>query len=198
MFERTPHRLDRIRQVLARRQPDLAVAVENVHDPHNVFAILRTCDAAGVLEVHGIYTIETPPDLRRQGKRSSQGARKWVNWRLHRSLQDGVAAMRARGLRLWASRLDESATCLYDLDLTGPVALIFGNEHRGVSDEAAALADGLFHIPMMGMAQSLNVSAAAAVALYEALRQRLRAGCYSSPRLGPEDSARLLDEWSKK
>lgn len=188
-------RAEKFRRVLERRQSDLTVVLENIHDPHNVSAILRSCDAVGVLRVELLYTLEKFPKI---GRKSSSSANKWLERRKHTSVAECYACLRREGFRIYATRLGEAARSLYELDLHGPAALVFGNEHRGVSDEAAAQADGNFHIPMMGMIQSLNVSVAAAVALYEALRQRLNAGNFGIPPLPGEERERLFEDWVRR
>jgi len=185
-------RIEKLKAVLRHRQPDLTVVIENVHDPHNVSAMLRSCDAVGVMEVELIYTEEKFPDI---GKKSSASAKKWVARRQFDSVTECYATLRKEGFRIYATRLGEGSASLYELDLTKPTALVFGNEHRGVSDEAVKLADGYFQIPMMGMIQSLNVSVACAVCLYEALRQRVAAGLYDKPRLSARELAALLKKW---
>jgi tRNA (guanosine-2'-O-)-methyltransferase len=192
---RSPHRLEKIRSVLSRRQPGLTVVMENIHDPHNVSAVFRTCDAVGVLRVELLYTIEPFPVI---GKTSSSSADKWLERRKHRSVAGCYRTLHDEGFRIYATRLSERARLLYDLDLTGKVAIVLGNEHRGVSDEAAELADENFQIPMTGMIESLNVSVAAAVCLYEALRQRLRAGQYDRPALSEDELRQLSDDWVKR
>ena len=188
-------RAEKFRKVLALRQSDLTVVLENIHDPHNVSAILRSCDAVGVLRVELLYTLEKFPRI---GRKSSSSANKWLDRRKHTSVADCYGVLRKEGFRIYATRLGGSAASLYDLDLSRPAALVFGNEHRGVSDEAAELADGNFHVPMVGMIQSLNVSVAAAVALYEALRQRLKAGKFGKPALTEEETTRLFDDWVRR
>lgn len=188
-------RAEKFRGVLARRQPDLTVVLENIHDPHNVSAILRSCDAVGVLRVELLYTTEKLPRI---GRKSSSSANKWLDRRPHRSVDACYAALRSEGFRICVTHLGGASVSLYALDLTGPVALVFGNEHRGVSEEAAAQADLRFHIPMMGMIQSLNVSVAAAVSLYETLRQRWAAGGYASPSLAPAERERLFSDWIQR
>jgi tRNA (guanosine-2'-O-)-methyltransferase len=185
-------RAEKLRRALSLRQPDLTVVLENIHDPHNVSAILRSCDAVGVLRVELLYNVEKFPRI---GKKSSSSANKWLDCRRHTSVADCYACLREEGLRVYATRLGEATTSLYDLDLSRPSALVFGNEHRGVSGEAAEMADGNFHIPMVGMIQSLNVSVAAAVALYEAHRQRILAGTYRKTALGADKLARLYEDW---
>jgi tRNA (guanosine-2'-O-)-methyltransferase len=194
--ERTPERLARLQQVLGWRQPDLTVVLDRLNDVHNLNAILRSCDAVGVFEAHLLYPDGRFPDFTKHGKRSSSGARKWVPRREWRSAAECFGALRARGMRVYASLLDEAAVPLHELDLTGRVALVFGNEKDGVSAEVLAAADGTFRVPMVGMVQSLNVSVAAAVSLYEAFRQRQAAGLFEAPRLEPGEFGRLLEEWS--
>ncbi len=169
--------------------------MENIHDPHNVGAMLRSADAVGLQEVHLVYTVERFPRL---GKKSSASATKWVDRKKYSSIQECYQSLRAQGFIIYATRLSKKAVSLYDLDLTGKVALVFGNEHRGVSDEASRHADVVFQIPMMGMIQSLNVSVACAVTLYEALRQRVTKGFYGSRRLLSGQYRRLFDEWTAR
>ena len=192
---RTDARMSRLAAVLRRRQPDLTVVMENIHDPHNVSAMLRSCDAVGVLAVHLVYTEEKFPAI---GKQSSASARKWIDRVNHPSIETCYAGLRAKGFAILATRLDPDARSLYDLDLRRPTAFVFGNEHRGVSDEAVRLADSAVMIPMQGMIQSLNVSVACAVALFEAARQRLAAGEFEKKKFGEEEFGALLKAWAMK
>lgn len=171
------------------------MVIENIHDPHNVSAILRSCDAAGVKQVQLVYTMEEFPEI---GKKSSASARKWVEMRKFRSIEACYSQLRTEGFVIFATRLGDNAHSLYELDLTAKVALVFGNEHRGVSDEALKHADGSFQIPMFGMIQSLNVSVACAVTLYEAVRQRLAAGQYNVCKFSDEEFRILWEEWQGK
>lgn len=189
---RSERRIQRLKEVLSRRQPDLTVVLENIHDPHNVSAVLRSCDAVGIMRVELLYYIEKFPRI---GRKSSSSANKWLERRTHTTVDACYATLRREGFAIYATRLDTEAVSLYDLDLTKKVALVFGNEHRGVSDEAAQKADANFNIPMMGMIQSLNISVACAVSLYEALRQRLAQGHYDSPKLTPEELEHWFHDW---
>ena len=170
----------------------MTVVLENIHDPHNVSAVLRSCDAVGIMRVELLYYIEKFPRI---GRKSSSSANKWLERRTHTTVDACYATLRREGFTIYATRLDTEAVSLYDLDLTKKVALVFGNEHRGVSDEAAQKADANFNIPMMGMIQSLNISVACAVSLYEALRQRLAQGHYDSPKLTPEELEHWFHDW---
>ena len=192
---RSVQRMEKIRGVLARRQPGLTVVLENIHDPHNVSAVFRSCDAVGVMRVELLYTHEHFPRI---GRKSSSSANKWLERRKHTSVDACYATLRSEGFRIYATHLNTQALSLYELNLTQHVALVFGNEHRGVSDEAAKKADANFQIPMVGMIQSLNVSVAAAVCLYEALRQRLAHGDLDRPKLSRDKLATLYDDWIKR
>lgn len=199
MKERTSNRQEKVKRVLAHRQPSLSVIMENIRDPHNVSAILRSCDAVGAHRLTLMYNSHEPfPDFQLVGKQSSSGAKKWIDIRQETSVKECYDAYHEQGYKVYASKLDENAISLYDMDLTQKVALVFGNEGRGVCDEAADLADGTFMIPMFGMVQSLNVSVAAAVTLYEALRQRQQAGDYDSPSFSTEELEKLQAEWIVK
>ena len=189
---RSSRRMEKIRQVLSRRQPGLTVVMENIHDPHNVSAVFRTCDAVGVMQVELLYTREKFPRI---GKKSSSSANKWLERRRHTSVDACFRTLREEGFRIYATHLGTGTVSLYDLDLTQKVALVFGNEHRGVSDEAAGNADANFQIPMVGMIQSLNVSVAAAVSLYEALRQRIASGSMDRRALSQEEIDILYEDW---
>ncbi len=191
----TERRHTRIDTVARQRQPDLTVVVENIHDPHNVSAILRSCDAAGVLEVQLVYSDEEFPDI---GKKSSASAKKWVRRRSFDSIKECYDTLRREGYVIYATRIGNGSRTLYELDLCAKCAIVVGNEHRGVSDDAARLADGSFEIPMFGMIQSLNVSVACAVSLFEAVRQRLRKGMYGESRLSQSNLQKLITDWSEK
>jgi tRNA (guanosine-2'-O-)-methyltransferase len=178
---------------LERRQPTLTVVFENVHDPHNVSAVIRSCDAVGVAEAHAVY--HSGQEFPKLGEKSSASARKWVNLHRHHDVASCYHALRERGFRIYTTHMSSDAVSLYDLDLTQPVALVFGNEHHGVSAEAMHGADGNFLIPQVGVVQSLNISVACAVSLYEAFRQRFTCGLYSEPQYSPEELARLREDW---
>lgn len=175
----TPERLNRIKQVVSRRQVGLTVLLENVHDPHNISAVMRSCDAVGI---HEIFVLYTEPQLTEDrlvlGKRSSAGARKWVDIHYFRDREACFEAIRESYPTILSAMLAPNARKLWDLDLNEPTALLFGNERDGVSEASLRLSNGAFYIPMAGMAQSLNISVACAVTLFEAYRQRDLSGKY--------------------
>lgn len=176
----TTQRLDRFKEVVANRQFDLTVILENVHDPHNIGAVLRSCDSVGIREIFVLYT---EPELQKldkleMGRRTSSGARKWVDVRFYTDAAACFSEVNQKYEQVLATHLDAEARNLYALDLTASTALLFGNEHDGLSQQALSYATGNFVIPQMGMVKSLNISVACAVTLYEALRQRTEAGYY--------------------
>jgi tRNA (guanosine-2'-O-)-methyltransferase len=192
---RTERRLNRLEKVLRHRQPDMTIVMENIHDPHNVSAVLRSCDAAGVMEVQLIYTDEDFPDI---GKKSSASAKKWVELRQFKNVKDCYNKLHEEGFMIFATHLEEKAKSLYDINMREKIAIVVGNEHEGVSLEAAQAADGILQIPMYGMIQSLNVSVATAVILFEAVRQRIAAGQYDESKYSSTELAKLLKTWAVK
>jgi tRNA (guanosine-2'-O-)-methyltransferase len=193
-FPRTERRHARLRQVLERRQPDLTVVLEDIHDVHNASAVLRTADATGVLTVHLVYSWELPPE-RAFSRVAGAGASKWIEIVWHESIEDCFKALHAEGYTIYVTALATESVSVYDVDYTGKVALVFGNEQKGVSEAAIANADGVITIPMMGVVESLNISVACSVTLYEALRQRRSAGCYDAPQLDEESLNALHEDW---
>ncbi len=164
-----PGRRARIDEVVAGRTRTLTVVLEAFCDPQNVNAVLRTCEAAGVQEVH---VVEGPMKLYDRHKKISQNADKWLEVRRWRSSGECLPHLEARGFRIYATHLGDGAVPLGALSFAEPVALVFGNESRGVSEEALRRAHARFAIPMRGFVQSLNVSVAAAVSLFRAVERR--------------------------
>ena len=158
-----------MREVLARRRDDLVVVLENVHDAHNASAVLRSCDAFGVGAVALCYTDEAFPEI---SSGVAAQVQKWLQIERYGSVAACVAALRARGLRIYATELGGEPIDYLEVDWAGPSAIVLGNEHRGCSEEMLAAADARVVIPMLGFVESLNVSVAAAVLLAEAARQR--------------------------
>jgi tRNA (guanosine-2'-O-)-methyltransferase len=194
-MSRSDRRVEKIKDVLRRRQPDLTVVLENIHDPHNVSAILRTCDAVGVHHVELVYSSEPFPAI---GRKSSSSAAKWVDRRKHRSIDECYGTLRAEGFVILATSLGAESRLLYEVDLTRKIALVFGNEHRGVSVDAAERADELIRVPMRGMIESLNVSVACGVTLFEALRQRMACREEDRVSLSKDEFEDALQDWIRR
>ncbi|CAK9886924.1 MAG: tRNA (guanosine(18)-2'-O)-methyltransferase [Candidatus Erwinia impunctatus] len=164
----------RILEMLAARQHDLTVCLEQVHKPHNVSAIIRTADAVGVHEVHAVW----PVNRMRTMVSMAAGSNSWVEVKTHPTMTDASQELKKQGMQILATHLSEHAVDFRDIDYTRPTCILLGQEKTGITDEALQLADQQIIIPMLGMVQSLNVSVACALILYEAQRQRQNAGMY--------------------
>ena len=187
----TDRRRDTIDSVLAHRQPDLTVLAERLHKPRNFSAIVRTCDAVGINEVHAV----PGEDGLAIHWKTSQGAEKWMNVRAHQDLQSACQHLRDEGFQLIAAHLSDQALDYREIDYTRPTALVVGTELFGVSEAALEQADQQVMIPMKGMTQSLNVSVACAIVLYEAMRQRDGAGMYGERRFRGKAYRKQRFEW---
>lgn len=189
----TPERLQRIISVLNKRQDDITVVLENVFDPHNISAVMRTADAVGVQD---IYVLNTKiPRHKKWGAKSSSSAAKWLTIHQYDNAEECFVALRKRYSTILTTHLSSDAVNLYSIDFTKSIALVFGNEHSGVSDEIRPLADGNFIIPQVGIIQSLNISVACAISLYEASRQKSVAGQYNQRALPDVRYKELFREW---
>jgi tRNA (guanosine-2'-O-)-methyltransferase len=189
----TEERSNRLLEVLSKRQTNLTVVIENVEDPHNISAVMRTCDAVGIQDIY-ILTTKIPKH-ERFGFKSSSSANKWLTIHQYDNATLLIADLRKKYNKIYTTHLSADAVSLYDIDFTDSVALVFGNEKKGVSDEIRAMADGNFIIPQIGMIKSLNISVACAVSIYEAYRQKNEAGHYDNNSLSSERQALLKEEW---
>ena len=189
-----PRRFERLKSVLNHRMADLTVLLEHVEKPHNLSAILRSCDAVGALEAHAV-SFEGRP---RTFNSTAQGSQKWVPLHDHPDAETAIRYLKERGFRLYGTHLGVDAKDYRDCDFTGPTAFVLGAEKWGLTDQARDLMDEALFIPMRGMVQSLNVSVATATLLFEALRQRQVAGLAPTQGEGlkPEQYQQLLFEWS--
>ncbi|MEO7047627.1 MAG: RNA methyltransferase [Ferruginibacter sp.] len=189
----TPERSARLESVLAKRQPGLTVVLENVSDPHNISAVMRTCDAVGVQE---IYILNSKIEMHKQwSAKSSSSAAKWLTVHQFTDAKECFTALRKKFTKIYTTHLSTDAVGLYQLDFSESIALVFGNEHDGVSEEIIALADGNLIIPQVGIIKSLNISVACAVCLYEAYRQKEIAGHYNNSQLSADLYADLKTKW---
>lgn len=192
----TPERERKFKQAISKRQGDLTVIMEHVHDPHNISAVLRSCDAVGIGE---IYMIPEVRDRDYQfGKKSSASALKWVEVHTFEDVESCYAAVRQKYELILTTHLTQDAKSIYETDLSRSLALVFGNEKDGVTDKAVEAADGNLVIPQVGMIHSLNISVACAVTLYETYRQRAEKGMYSEPSLNRVQEEAMFDLWSRK
>lgn len=186
-------RFTKIKETLRRRQPDLTIITENVHKAHNLSAIVRTCEAVGIMTIHTVNTIR---DNIYFDPRVTAGADKWVQQHSHPDLKTGINYLRKKGLNIYAAHLSDRSVDYRNFDYTQPTAFLLGAEKFGVSKEAEELVDEHITIPMMGMTQSLNVSVASAIILFEAQRQREQKGLYQQLRISPETYQKMIFEWA--
>ncbi len=182
-------RYQRIQTVLKARQPDLTLCLEEVHKPNNVSAVIRTADAVGLHKIHAVW----PDEKMRTLVHTSAGARNWVEVDTHATTEQAISALKKQGMQILATNLSDTAVDFRDIDYTRPTAIILGGEKHGITSTALQLADQDIVIPMVGMVQSLNVSVASALILFEAQRQRQLAGMYDNPVSAlPEETIRRI------
>jgi tRNA (guanosine-2'-O-)-methyltransferase len=186
----TPERLERINMMLDHRQPDLTVCMEGVHKSHNLAAVVRTADAIGVSDVHAIWKSD---EMEVRGG-SAAGSQNWIDVHNYSKTKDAIDELKKQGMQILVTNLSDTAVDFREIDYTKPTAIILGQEKFGASDVALEMADQDIMIPMVGMVQSLNVSVACSVVLYEAQRQRQLAGMYDTPRIDENRRQRFLFE----
>jgi tRNA (guanosine-2'-O-)-methyltransferase len=194
-------RVETLKNVLIKRQYDLTVVLENIQDPHNMMACLRSCDAVGISDVYIINNKELarkPIQKQKIGKSSSASAKKWLNLNRFKTVNECYEKLRSEDKQIFTTNLTSDSKSLYEMDLTGKIALVFGNEAKGVSKEATDLADGNFNIPQVGMIPSLNISVACAVTVFEAFRQKSLLNHYSINNLSEIELNKKLVAWLYK
>jgi tRNA (guanosine-2'-O-)-methyltransferase len=191
----TKERIDKAKRVLTHRQPDLRVALEEVSNTHNASAVVRTCDAAGILYVEIISSSGEPFPVNRA---VSTRAEKWLEFNYYSSTSECLEHLRSKGFTIVATHLSAESAPYTFLDYTKPTVIVFGNESEGISEEALKLSDHVIRIPMVGMAQSLNLSVSVGIILYEAMKQRQDKGYYSNSRLSSDEFQSFLNQWLKK
>lgn len=189
----TPQRYNRLTSVLNHRQPDFTVVFENVFDPHNISAVMRTCDAVGIQDVY-ILNNRIPPH-KKWGYKSSSTAAEWLTVHQFTEVESCFKEVRAKYESIYTSYLGEKSADVYQMNFTTSIALVFGNETFGVSGEIRKYSDGDFVIPQVGIIKSLNISVACAVTLYEAFRQKREKGHYGKPRLPETQRSEIEKKW---
>jgi len=189
-----PRRFQRIKNVLNSRMEDLTVLIEGVSKPHNLSAIIRTCDAAGVFQANFICDNSKVKTF----NSTAQGSQKWVKLRKHESYLKATNALRKKGFKLYGTSLNENSIDYRDIDFTEKTCFVLGAEKWGLSKELIAQVDESIYIPMSGMVQSLNVSVAGAILLFEAIRQRKNKNLIPSEGegLNQMEYKKTLFEWT--
>lgn len=199
----TEERIAKLLKCIEKRQFDMTVVLENVLDPHNIGAVMRSCEAVGIPEIYVIQDkIHETTDLRKEipvGKHASSGVKKWVKANFYDNIHECIAEVKNKYGRILTTGIHGEAVSLYEIDLTQPFALVFGNEGDGISSEMMALSDGNFTIPMFGLVESLNISVACSVSIFEAMRQRIYSGQYQkSFDIHNSDMHSLLNQYLSK
>lgn len=188
----TEKRRDRIEYVLSRRQPDLRVVLEDVVIAHNASAVARTCEATGAFNLH---IVTQQPEQVVFNEAISTRAEKWLAIYFHQTTEECLSLIKGLGLQIAVTTLAGQTIPYTEIDYCQPLAIVFGNESEGVSNQALEFADYRIRIPMVGMVQSLNLSVSVGIILYEAFRQRQARGFYDSCRLSAEEYQHWLDHW---
>ncbi|GEA62145.1 tRNA (guanosine(18)-2'-O)-methyltransferase TrmH [Vibrio comitans] len=180
----SPERYQKIVSVLKARQPDLTLCLEEVHKPNNVSAVIRTADAVGLHKIHAVW----PNEKMRTLSHTSAGARNWVEVETHDTTEQAYQTLKAQGMQILVTNLSDTAVDFREVDYTKPTAIVLGGEKDGTSKMAVEMADQDIIVPMVGMVQSLNVSVASALILFEAQRQRQNKDMYNNPPQPLSDS----------
>lgn len=188
----TKERIKKVKRVLSLRQPDLRVVLEEVKNTHNASAVVRTCDAVGILHVDIISSSQEPFPV---NEAISTRAEKWLQFHNYTSTKDCLNHLKEKGFKIVATHLKKKAIPYTALDYTQPMAIVFGNESEGISAEALALSDHVIKIPMTGMVRSLNLSVSVGIILYEAMKQRKEKGFYKKKRLSAEEFETQMKNW---
>lgn len=193
----TPERAAKLQTLIENRQQGILV-LEDISDPHNAAAVLRSCDAFGFHKVYFIFHEEKEFRPEKIGKLTSASANKWLEFSMFSSVEECFSRLQQNSYLTVGTALSDQSESIYDMDLTEPkLALILGNEHRGLSPEALDRCDRILRIPMRGMVQSLNLSVTAALCMYEITRQR-----HHFPQqkysYSPEEKEQLLHNLQKR
>jgi tRNA (guanosine-2'-O-)-methyltransferase len=188
----TERRIEKVTRVLSSRQPDLRVVLEGVTIAHNASAVIRTCDASGILYLD---IISPNPELVEFNEAITTRTEKWLEIKTHSSSRECLRRLQKDGFKIAVTHLGEESIPYTELDYTQPLALVFGSESEGISEESLGFADYRIRIPMVGMVQSLNLSVSVGVILYEAFKQRREKGFFDGRRLEDAEFERLRSKW---
>lgn len=192
----TEDRLNKFISVLNKRQETFTVVFENIIDPHNLSACLRSCESTGIYKINLVYDGSQPyPKL---STSSSSSATKWVETTKYSSISECYKKLKDENFKIYSTALNKNSKTIYEIDFTEKVAVVLGNEHSGCSIDAINQADENIIIPQIGMIQSLNISVACAIIVYEMFRQRLNKGMFDNRNISEEEFNRLLNKWTER
>lgn len=189
-------RLDKLKKVLAARTRYLTVVLENLYHPENGNAVMRSVECFGLQEMHVIQELYDW----KYSLKIARGAAKWTELHAYGAENGGAVAcyrnLKEKGFQLVATDPQPGSCTAENLDLSRPVALIFGTESTGVAPETLAMADARIHIPMVGFTESFNISVSAGILLAQ-LRQRVEREQPAWP-LAAADAEALYEDWLMK
>ncbi len=188
----TEERIKRINTVLAQRQRDLVIVLENIRNTHNANAIIRTMDLMGVQNLYIINTLQEPFPI---NTAISTGAEKWITIKEFFSIKECIEELKRNNLKLFTTHLKAHAVPVSDTNFSQPVAIAFGNEKEGLSERMLKESDENIFIPMRGMVKSFNISVSVGIILYEAIRQRISSGYIYKGSLLEEEKKELFNNW---
>jgi tRNA (guanosine-2'-O-)-methyltransferase len=161
-------------EAMRRNRSENVVVLQDIHDPHNAAAVWRSCDAFGIGTVYLIFEQEKKFNPKKVGKASSSSANKWLDFKIFESTEECLTELKNKGYKIYGTVVDKEAKKIQNLKLKHQkIALMLGNEHRGLSEMAVKMADEKIYIPMKGMVQSLNLSVTAGICLWEMTRQKV-------------------------
>ncbi len=189
----TPQRFKKAVAILNQRQPDLTVVTDEVHKGQNISAIIRTCDAVGIMELHSVYDSATF----KAHTGTTMGTHKWVKTNIYPSINTPLTKLKNHNYQIVAADISNSAVDYREIDYTIPTALLLGAEKFGLSKVARKHVDEFVCIPMQGMVESFNVSVACAIILAEARNQRELSGQYASRQISDECFREMILEWAQ-
>ena len=188
----SPERFEKIKDVLNKRQPDVTVILDNVHKPHNIAAILRSCDATGIGTIHA----KSKNSKIGLNLKAASGSDRWVNVNTHDNLSKLLKSLSKDNYNIFVANNSKKAIDFREINYTNKTAIVLGAELDGISGESLKFANEEIKIPMIGMVESLNVSVTNVIILYEIQRQRKKAGMYKTRRLEKSKYVKLLFEFS--
>ena len=191
MYLVSEERLNKMKKILQTRQDTLRVFMDYVYSPHNLSAIVRTCDAVNIGKLYYRHQKQV-----RLNNEITMGAHKWIFHEYIEDIEKFYKDIKSKGYQVVVTLLDEDTVDFREVDYTKPTLIVLGNEVDGASEISIKYADKKVIIPMYGMSQSLNVSVANAIILYEAERQRQIKGMYNKPQLPQEIIEKTLKKWA--
>ena len=192
----TTARENRFKEVISQRRQDFTILLENVFNPHNIAAVMRTCDAVGISEIFVLNT-QVPP-LKHFGKNSSSSAEKWLTIHQFSHLEDCIHTIKKTYPIIVGTDLNAAAKPYWERKFNQNICIVFGNEGAGISLEMKPYLHENIFIPQVGMIRSLNISVACAIILYEDFRHKSIENKQYLKQLSADKQFELFKTWQEK